>query len=145
MKQLITIYSPPCVYSWVWGTYWCTEEDIWYLRVVFIRAFNIPTSQNGWVLDFCAKTSGLIMWLVYPIIESFSLCIYRCVPPTHKYGTRPFLRWARSQGRNPHASGKAKNTFGIKSFSLNHSIHRNYHFINPTTISHLASSIMGWI
>ena len=24
----------------------------------------------------------------------------------------PFLRWARSQGRSPHASGKAKNTFG---------------------------------
>ena len=41
-----------------------------------------------------------------------NLCIYRCVPPTHEYGTRPFLRWARSQGRNPHASGKAKNTFG---------------------------------
>ena len=39
-------------------------------------------------------------------------CIYRCVPPTHEYGTRPFLRWARSQGRSPHASGKAKNTFG---------------------------------
>ena len=24
----------------------------------------------------------------------------------------PFLRWTRSQGRSPHASGKAKNTFG---------------------------------
>ena len=40
------------------------------------------------------------------------LCIYRSVPPTHEYGTRPFLRWARSQGRSPHASGKAKDTFG---------------------------------
>ena len=40
------------------------------------------------------------------------LCIYRSIPPTHEYGTRPFLRWARSQGRSPHASGKAKNTFG---------------------------------
>ena len=39
-------------------------------------------------------------------------CIYRCVPPTHEYGTRPFLRWARSKGRSPHASGKAKNSFG---------------------------------
>ena len=38
--------------------------------------------------------------------------IYRCVPPTHEYGTKPFLRWVRSQGRSPHASGKAKNTFG---------------------------------
>ena len=38
--------------------------------------------------------------------------IYRCVPPTHEYGTRPFLRWVRSQGRSPHTSGKAKNTFG---------------------------------
>ena len=38
--------------------------------------------------------------------------IYRCVPPTHEYGTRPFLRWVRSQGRSPHASSKAKNTFG---------------------------------
>ena len=44
--------------------------------------------------------------------KSGVLCIYRCVPPTHEYGTRPFLRWARSQGRSPHASGKAKNTFG---------------------------------
>ena len=44
--------------------------------------------------------------------KSGDLCIYRCVPPTHEYGTRPFLRWARSQGRSPHASGKAKNTFG---------------------------------
>ena len=43
---------------------------------------------------------------------SGDLCIYRCVPPTHEYGTRPFLRWAQSQGRSPHASGKAKNTFG---------------------------------
>ena len=43
--------------------------------------------------------------------KSGDLCIYRCVPPTHEYGTRPFLRWARSQGRSPHASGKAKNTF----------------------------------
>ena len=38
--------------------------------------------------------------------------IYRCVPPTLEYGTRPFLRWVQSQGRSPHASGKAKNTFG---------------------------------
>ena len=40
------------------------------------------------------------------------ICINRSVPPTHEYGTRPFLRWARSQGQSPHASGKAKNTFG---------------------------------
>ena len=33
------------------------------------------------------------------------------VPPTHEYGTRPFLRWVRSQGRSPHASGKVKNSF----------------------------------
>ena len=32
------------------------------------------------------------------------------IPPTHEYGTRPFLRWVQSQGRSPHASGKAKNT-----------------------------------
>ena len=37
--------------------------------------------------------------------------IYRCVPPMHEYGTRPFLRWAWSQGRSPHVSSKAKNTF----------------------------------
>ena len=33
------------------------------------------------------------------------------VPPAHKCGTRPFLRWVRSQGWIPHASGMAKNTF----------------------------------
>ena len=79
MKQLITIYSPLCVWSWVWGTYWLTKEDIWYLRFVIQRVFNISASQNvwwnlsDWILDFCAKTSGLITWLVYPITESLSL------------------------------------------------------------------------
>ena len=34
------------------------------------------------------------------------------VPPTYEYGTRPFLRWFRSQDRSPHTSGKAKITFG---------------------------------
>ena len=29
----------------------------------------------------------------------------------HEYGTRPFLRWAQSQGRSLHPSSKAKNTF----------------------------------
>ena len=52
-----------------------------------------------------------MLWLV----SNFQYCptsvIYRCVPPTLEYGTRPFLRWVRSQGRSPHASGKAKNTF----------------------------------
>ena len=42
--------------------------------------------------------------------------IYRCVTPTHQYGTRPFLRWARSQGRSPHASGKAPSAFPILGF-----------------------------
>ena len=70
------------------------EGLFWYRRVVFLRAFNISASQNvrwnlsGWIWDFCAKTSGLIMWLVYPITESLS---------------------------------------------LTHTIHRNYHFTNPTT------------
>ena len=102
MKQIITIYSPPCVCNWIWGTYRRAEEDIWYLRVVFLRAFNIPASWNAqWnlpdlTLDFCAKTSGFITWLVYPITESLS---------------------------------------------LTHSIHRNYHFANPTqcfSLSHVS-------
>ena len=93
-KRLITIYSSPCV----WGTYGSAEEDIGYLRVVFMSAFNVPASQDvwrnlsDWILDFCPKTSGLITWLVYPITESFS---------------------------------------------LTHSIHRNYHFINPTLFLNL--------
>ena len=36
----------------------------------------------------------------------------------HEYGTRPFLRWVRSQGRRPHASGKVKNTFDPVSILL---------------------------
>ena len=40
------------------------------------------------------------------------LCYLSYVPPTHEWGTRPFLRWIRLQGQSPHASGKAKNTFG---------------------------------
>ena len=43
--------------------------------------------------------------------KSGTSIIYRCVLSTHEYGTRPFLRWVRSQGRSQHASGKAKNTF----------------------------------
>ena len=60
-----------------------------------LRAFNVPASQNiwwnlsDWILDFCAKTSRLIMWLVYPITESLS---------------------------------------------LTHSIHKNYHFTDTTTV-----------
>ena len=48
----------------VWGTYRSAEEDIWYLRVVFLRALNVPVSRNvwwnqsDWILVFCAKTSG---------------------------------------------------------------------------------------
>ena len=50
-----------------------------YLRVVFLRAFHVPASRkigwnlSDWILDFCAKTFGLITWLVYPITESRSL------------------------------------------------------------------------
>ena len=48
--------------------------------------------------------------------------IHRCVPPTHEYGTRPFLRWVQSQGPSPHATGKAKNTFGpsVKAWGMVH-------------------------
>ena len=42
----------------------------------------------------------------------YYLCYLSYVPPTQECGTRPFLRWVRSQGRSPHASGKAQNTFG---------------------------------
>ena len=34
------------------------------------------------------------------------------IPPPDRCDTRPFLRWVQSQGRRPHASGIAKNTFG---------------------------------
>ena len=47
-----------------------------------------------------------------PRVSAGPSVIYRCVPPTHEYGTRPFLGWVRPQGHSPHASGKAKNTFG---------------------------------
>ena len=35
------------------------------------------------------------------------------IRPTHECGTRPFFRWVRSQGRNPHASGSSKNASGL--------------------------------
>ena len=37
-----------------------------------------------------------------------------CWPPhlTGKYGTRPFFRWDRAQGRSPHAPGVPKNAYG---------------------------------
>ena len=38
--------------------------------------------------------------------------IYHALHRTNKFGTKPFLRWVRLQGRSPHASGTAKNTFG---------------------------------
>ena len=33
-------------------------------------------------------------------------------PPVYECGTRPFLRWVRSQGRSPDASGSPKNASG---------------------------------
>ena len=57
---------------------------------------------------------------LYPGVRSMKRysSIHRCIPPTHEYDTRPFLRWARLQSRSPHASGKAKNTFGPVSIPL---------------------------
>ena len=57
-------------------------------------------------------TEGISLKMNVEEQQEFELCIYRSVPSMHEYGTRPFLRWARSQGRSPHASSKAKNTFG---------------------------------
>ena len=42
------------------------------------------------------------------VSDSFFFCYLSYVPPTHQCRKRPFLRWIRSQGRSPHASGKAK-------------------------------------
>ena len=36
----------------------------------------------------------------------------------HECGTRPFVRWVRSQGRSPHPSGSSKNASGSVSIPL---------------------------
>ena len=79
-----------------------SEEDIWYLRVVSLRAFNVTASRNArwnlsdWILcqdlRFCVNTQDFasrLTWFVNPITESIS---------------------------------------------LTYSIHRNYHFTNPTIL-----------
>ena len=50
------------------------------------------------------------------ILHDFNYLSY--VPPTHEYGTRPFLRLVQLQGRSTHASGKVKNTFDPVSIPL---------------------------
>ena len=79
----------------------------------WVKQFHEPKCGSGHVCRVMAWTrqQGLVPYIGFEKVRG-DLCIYRCVPPTHEYGTRPFLRWARSQGRSPHASGKAKNTFG---------------------------------
>ena len=77
------------------------------------KQFHTPKCGPGHVCRVMAwaRQQGLVPYIGFGKVRG-DLCIYRCVPPTHEYGTRPFLRWARSQGRSPQASGKAKNTFG---------------------------------
>ena len=67
--------------------------------------------------------------------------IYRGVQPTHEYGTRPFLRWVRSQGRSPHASGKAKNTFSPVGIPLFGAPQAPGNKSNP---SEVGKSLGGW-
>ena len=60
----------------------------WFRHVLLFPSLLVPVPILWWVTDYLSY-----------------------VPPTHEYGTRPFLRWVRSQSRSPHASGKVKNTF----------------------------------
>ena len=78
------------------------------------KQFHEPKCRSGHICRVMAwlRQQGLVPYIGFEKVRGGPLYIYRCVPPTHEYGTRPFLRWARSQGRSPHASGKAKNTFG---------------------------------
>ena len=77
------------------------------------KQFHEPKSGSGHVCQVMAWTrhQGLVPYIDFEKVRG-DLYIHRSVPPTHEYGTRPFLRWARSQGRSPHASSKAKNTSG---------------------------------
>ena len=86
------------MYGYVTNFSWGIVANVLYYDII-IRKFKLQS--HDYIL-FQTNTLG----------KGMNLCIYRSVPPMHEYGTRPFLRWARSQGRSPHASGKAKNTFG---------------------------------
>ena len=83
------------------------------------KQFHEPKCGSGHVCRVMAwiRQQGLVPYIGFKNVRE-DLCIYRCVPPTHEYGTRPFLRWVRSQGRSPHASGKVKNTFGLVGIPL---------------------------
>ena len=74
----------------------------------------------------------------------FISVIYRCVPPTHEYGTRPFLRWARSQGRSPHASGKVKNTFSPVGIPLFGAPQAPGNKPNPTKRGYICYQTLDW-
>ena len=74
--------------------------------------FNYSIFCGSWFfsIHFVPKIDNFSLTEIEPQQAVFWF-IYRCVPQTHEYGTRPFLRWVRSQGRSPHASCKVKNTF----------------------------------
>ena len=69
-------------------------------------------SRSGERTLICKRKSSSIVPNIALFFSFFFLCFFSYLPSTHECGTRPFLRWARSQGRSPHASGKAKSTFG---------------------------------
>ena len=52
----------------------------------------------------CVQTHSHTHTHIY--INIYILFYLFSVPPPDKYGTRPFLKWVRTQSRNPHASGK---------------------------------------
>ena len=64
---------------------------------------NMPISEANATTRCRIQPRGA-EWL---LIASEDLCYLSYVTPTHDCGIRPFLR---SQGRSPHASGKAQNT-----------------------------------
>ena len=98
VKQLITIYSPEFV-----GLTGVLKKISGILGLSFWELLmslpHVCWNLSDCILYFCAKISGLNMWLVYPITTSFF---------------------------------------------LTHSIHRNYHFTNPTT-SHTHTDIYIYI
>ena len=87
-----------------------SHNSVYHKKVVIF--WSIPFSISTlfkWSMQFKCQKTVLCQTIRFSISTQFSYieAIYLfSVPPPDKYGTRPFLKSVRTQGRSPHASCK---------------------------------------
>ena len=91
-------------------------------RCIFTAVFYIiEKKKREKEKENCYDYSSLKKWHTFSEIlnivglfkdGSYKYWYLSYAPPEYEYGTRPFLRWVRSQGRYPDASSSPKNASG---------------------------------